>query len=211
TALRFQPALELFRPAQIEAVQERPRVERDGRRIVATLEGVFEGLHVARDDGRIEHELGRAENEIGLMEVTAQRVAGLLQKTARVLGVGVRPQVGDELVPGEAALARSGEEREERERLALLGRADASRVVDGYRQAAERLEVQHTRTFDPFDPRLTGVSPTRPKVASAAKNGERAQEPVAHRGSGSGQGGLYDVGTLLHTRCAVARRVVGRL
>ena len=110
TALRFQPALELFRPAQIEAVQERPRVERDGRRIVATLEGVFEGLHVARDDGRIEHELGRAENEIGLMEVTAQRVAGLLQQTARVLGVGVRPQVGDELVSGEAALLSGGEQ-----------------------------------------------------------------------------------------------------
>ena len=138
------------------------------------------------------------------MEVTAQRVAGLLQKTARVLGVGVRPQVGDELVPGEAALARSGEEREERERLALLGRADASRVVDGYRQAAERLEVQHTRTFDPFDPHLTGVSPTRPKLASAARNRERARADGPLVRSVSGQGGRYDVDTLPHTRCPLA-------
>ena len=119
-SLGLHPALELRRVAQIEAVQERPSVELGGRRIVATLEGVLEGLHVARDDGRIQRELRRAEQEIGLMKVAAQGVASLLQEAARVLGVGVGPQVGDELVTAEAALARCGEEGEEREGLPLL-------------------------------------------------------------------------------------------
>ena len=57
---RLHPPFELRRIAQIEAVQERPRVELRGRRVGATLERVLEGLHVAHDDDRIERELGRA-------------------------------------------------------------------------------------------------------------------------------------------------------
>src|SRR2546430_7569599 len=76
------------------------------------------------------------------MEVTAQGVAGLLQEAARVLGVRVRPQVGDELVAAEAALARGGEEGEERERLALLRGSAHGHAVGCYRSEEHTSELQ---------------------------------------------------------------------
>src|SRR5437879_12611908 len=88
------------------------------------------------------------------MEVTAQGVAGLLQEAARVLGVRVRPQVGDALVAAEPALARGGGEGEERERLALLRGSAHGHAGGCYRQPAEPLEMPKTARLT----HLTGSS-----------------------------------------------------
>ena len=88
------------------------------------------------------------------MEIAAEGVAGLVEESAAVLGVGFGPEGGDELVAAEAALARSAKEGEERQHLPLLGRAGSGSAVDVDGEAAEGLEVEHVA---PFDGSLTGV------------------------------------------------------
>ena len=72
-----------------------------------------------------------AEDEIGLVKIAPQRVAGLLEQPAGVLDVGVRPQEGDELVSADTVSTHGGEEGEQGERLALLRGPAAGRTVDG--------------------------------------------------------------------------------
>ena len=96
------------------------------------------------------------------MEIAAEGVAGLLEESAAVLGVGFGPQGGDELVAAEAAVARGGKEGEQPQRLPLLGRAGARDAVDFYGESAERLEVEHVA---PFDWSLTGFSPGASNLA----------------------------------------------
>jgi hypothetical protein len=56
------------------------------------------------------------------VEITAEGVAGLLEESPAVLGVGFGPQGGDELVAAETALTRGAKEGEQRQRLPLLCR-----------------------------------------------------------------------------------------
>ena len=116
--LAFHPALELFRLAQEESVKEWPSVQRDRGRMVAALQGCVEQSYVAADDGGVEPQLGRAQEQLGGVQVAAQGVAGLLQQVAPVRGVALGPQVCDELVATDALL-RGGEEGKEGERLPL--------------------------------------------------------------------------------------------
>jgi hypothetical protein len=64
------------------------------------------------------------------VEITAEGVARLLEEPAPVIGVGLGPQGGDELVAAEPAAARGGKEGEEPQRLPLPGRAGAGGAVD---------------------------------------------------------------------------------
>ena len=93
------------------------------------FERLFERVNVARDDRRIEPQVVRAEEQLGLAEIATQRVARLLQKVAAVRCVALRPQVNDELVPTDAFLAGRGEQRQERKRLAARGGAAARGAV----------------------------------------------------------------------------------
>ena len=121
--LGLRPVLEFPAPIQVEAVQEWRGVARDRPGRIVLLQRGGERFHVARDHGGIEAELDRSEEELARVEITAEGVAGLLEESAAVLGVGFGPQGGDELVAAEAALARGGKEGEQRQRLPLLGRA----------------------------------------------------------------------------------------
>jgi len=89
------------------------------------------------------------------MEITAEGVAGLPEESAAVLGIGLGPEGGDQLVAADAALAGGREKGEQRQRLPLLGRAGARGAVNFDRESAERLEVEHVA---PFDWALTGLS-----------------------------------------------------
>src|SRR2546426_4255420 len=120
--------------------------------------------NVARNDVGIQPQLGGAEQQLRLVEIAPQRVAGLLEETAAVLGVALGPEVGAQLVPAQPVLARGGEEREEGERLALHGRSSERSAVRFNRQSAEGPELQHrTNSFDRF---LTGISPRAANIAS---------------------------------------------
>ena len=77
-----------------------------------------------------------------------------------MLGVRLGPQIGDDLVPGEAALARGGEEGEEREGLTLLRSSAHGHAARCYRQPAERLEMEQTGRLT----HLTGSSPGSDRV-----------------------------------------------
>ena len=71
-----------------------------------------------------------------------------------MLGVGFGPQRGNDLVATETALAGGGKEGEQSQGLPLLGCASGRAAVDLYREAAERLEMEHVA---PFDGSLTGL------------------------------------------------------
>jgi hypothetical protein len=47
------------------------------------------------------------------VEIATKGIAGLPEKPAPVLRVGIRPERGDELVATKAALARGSEERQQ--------------------------------------------------------------------------------------------------
>ena len=161
--LVLHPAFELLRFIQIEAVEERRAVYLHRARAIAHPQSLFEDLHVACNGLGIEAQLRRAEEQLRLVEIAPQRVAGLLEETAAVLGVALGPEVGDQLVPAHPILARSGEEGEEGERLALHGRSRERSAVRFNRQSAEGPELQHrTHSFDRF---LTGVSPRAANIA----------------------------------------------
>ena len=141
-ALRRHPALELARFAEIEAVQERSAVAVDSTSQLATLERVVKGLDVARDGGRVQPQFGRAEEQLVLVEVPAEGVAGLSQQAPAVRCVGFRPEVGDDLVATQAA-GVSGEQGKEGERLALGRRARGGSAVGLDGQPAERPQLDH--------------------------------------------------------------------
>ncbi len=87
------------------------------------------------------------------MEITAEGVAGLPEETSPVLGVGLGPEGGDQLVAADAALVRGGKEGEQSQGLPLLRRAAARGAVNVDRESAERREVEYVA---PFDGSLTG-------------------------------------------------------
>ena len=128
--------------------------------MVAALQSILELSHVAVNDLGVEPQLGGTEDQIGGVQVASQSVAGLLQQTAPVRGVALRPQVSDELVATDAVL-RGGKEREEGERFTVGGRAVGQCAVNRDGQPAKGAEFQHGA---PFDPRLTRSSPARPTL-----------------------------------------------
>ena len=69
------------------------------------LQGSGKGFHITGDRGRIEKKLNRSQEEVGCVEITAERVAGLPEKSTAVLGVGLGPQGSDELVAADAPVA----------------------------------------------------------------------------------------------------------
>ena len=145
-ALGLHPALEVRRVAQIEAVEERPRVQRHRLRRVAALERGLEALNVARDDVGVQPQLGGAEQQLRRVEIAPQRVAGLLEESVGVLAVALGPEVGNQLVAAQAALAGGGEQREERERLAARGGTAALGAILFDRKPAQRPHGQHRRS-----------------------------------------------------------------
>jgi len=90
------------------------------------------------------------------MEIAPQGVARLFEEAPCVLGVCVRPEICHELVTTDAAAAGSGQQRQQRQRLALMPGATGGHTVYGNREAAERDQVDHTHLFGPSRLRLTG-------------------------------------------------------
>jgi hypothetical protein len=112
------------------------------------LERTGERFQVARDHGRIEAELDRSEEQVARVEIATEGVTGLVEESAAVLGVGLWPQGGDELVAAKTPLTSDGKKGEQSQSLPLLRRADARGAVDVDCESAERLEVEHVAPFD---------------------------------------------------------------
>jgi len=128
-SLTFHPVLKFPASIQVEAVQKGCGIAGAGAAWVVLSQRAGERLHIARDHGRIEAQLDRAEEQVGSAEIATEGVAGLLEKTAPVFGIAVRPQGGDQLVTAQTAVAREGEQPK---RLSLLGRTGARGAVDFY-------------------------------------------------------------------------------
>ena len=69
--LKLDPTLEFRRFAEIEPVQESTGVEIGGFRQVARMHRVLKRLDVARDEGRVQSQLARAEEEAVCLEIVA--------------------------------------------------------------------------------------------------------------------------------------------
>ncbi len=98
-ALRLDPALELWRSVrvvQVNAVEERTDVERDGTLELGAGERGLQGRNVALDDGCIEAEVGAAEEEVVGAELATEGGQGLCERVPRVLRVAVGPEEGQQ-------------------------------------------------------------------------------------------------------------------
>src|SRR2546426_899291 len=131
-ALGFRPALEFRQAIHKEAVEEGTAIDHDRGRRIAPRERIVERLNVAGKDRRIEPQLRGAEEQLRLVQVVAQRVAGLLEQAAAVFGVAVRPEVGDDLVAAQPAWM-SSKKRQQGEGLPLRARSRTGRafLLDG--------------------------------------------------------------------------------
>ena len=159
---------------------------------------MFEPLEVAGKDGGVQAQLRRTQDQFVGLQIPPQRVAGLIEKVAAVLGVALRPEEGDDLVAAHTFVASSGEQREEREGLALRGGTRPGRAIARDGESAERPEFDHRASFEPL---LIGPSSLRPNLAPTLCQSEK------HHGTApSGMGQLtLDEGdgcAALHTKDA---------
>jgi hypothetical protein len=70
----------------------------------------------------------------------------LLEAVPGVVGIAVRPQIGEDLVPAEGSCPGSQEQREKREHSRSDTRRNPSYVADVEVQAPECLQPDHRRT-----------------------------------------------------------------
>ena len=140
--LLIHPALELWRVAQVETVQEGSAVELDGAEPIAPAQGVSEQVDVAADDRGIETDgVGAAEHRFA--ELGADGVDQLLEIVSRLALAGLGPEKSQHLVAAYSALARGGHQREKRQPTAV--RHDAGTPAVGQRQSAEGFKLVHSR------------------------------------------------------------------
>ena len=117
-AFLFTPALELRRFTEIEAVEEGTAVERRRRRPVLRGQCAAKLAEVGLDFRWIQPERIGAEDQV-LRELLLQGIEELFQGMPGVLGRALRPEIADDLVAGEPAFTRAGEQGEQGQPAAL--------------------------------------------------------------------------------------------
>lgn len=121
--LTARPAFELGSPLEEEALEEWSAVDDEGALRIGPVERPLEGHDVRVHTARIQAQL-LAVGQQGLMtEPLPQNVDRDLEEVAGACVRALRPEHRREAFPGGAAVARAGEEREQREPVALSGPA----------------------------------------------------------------------------------------
>ena len=105
------------------------------------------------------------------LQIPPQRVAGLIEEVAAVVGIAFRPEHRNEFVAAHTCLARGGEQREQGECLPLCGGPRGRRPVAHDGQTAERPQFDHRASFEP---RLIGPSLPRPNLAPSRPKSDNA-------------------------------------
>ncbi len=105
-ALAFHPTLELEQARDVETVEERPAVQADCGGVRAASSSRFELQRVGRDGGRIEPHRPQAHYEDVAVQILPQREERLLETVPGMLGVALRPEIGEELVASDPKLPR---------------------------------------------------------------------------------------------------------
>jgi hypothetical protein len=142
-ALALGPPLELRRITQKEAIEEWPRVDRDGAGGIAPPQRGLEGGDVAGQHGRVEPQRIRAREGRRVLELVAKRVKHLPQGAPRPLGVALGPENRQQAIAADPLIAGRGDDREQRQRLALGARAGARPLRAVQREAAEGPQPVH--------------------------------------------------------------------
>src|SRR5882762_11805485 len=114
----------------MEPVEKWPGVARHRALGISSGERALQQADVARDDFRIQAQLDGAEEQLGGVQVPAQRVARLLQQVAGVPGIALGPEVGGDLIAADAAATGRSEERKHGERLPALPCSGAGSTID---------------------------------------------------------------------------------
>src|SRR5207247_2270441 len=115
---------------QVNAVEERTDVERDGTLELCAGERGLQGRHVALDDGGVEAEVGGAEEEIVGAQLATQGGQGLGEGVARVLSVAFGPKEGEQAIAAHTALSPRRKYGEQGQ-LAALRRRPGDRTALG--------------------------------------------------------------------------------
>lgn len=117
--LRVDPPLEPGRVGQVEAVEERRRLELDRATPFLPFDRVTELLGVAREELPIEAQLVSGRHQDLVSRSLIDPVDRVREEPTRALGVRVRPQVADDLLPGEASIASERQKGQQRDPAAL--------------------------------------------------------------------------------------------
>jgi hypothetical protein len=140
TSLALHPALELERLVQEEAVEERTGVERHRALERAGRDRPLEREDIGGNDRGIDAQpIAGAQHRAGAKGLT-ERVNRLVQQPASMLLVALGPEPGHQLVPAHRLGGRGGEERQERQTVALHHRGSHRFVPAGERHTTKELE-----------------------------------------------------------------------
>ena len=133
---------------QVNAVEERTDVERDGTLELCAGERGLQGRHVALDDGGVEAEVGGAEEEIVGAQLATQGGQGLGEGVARVLSVAFGPKEGEQAIAAHTALSPRRKYGEQGQLAALRRRPGDQTALAREREPAERAEPQGHSSAD---------------------------------------------------------------
>jgi hypothetical protein len=109
-ALSIDPALELRRILEKEAVQEPAAVHPDRGSQVSSPKGLLESGDIGLNELGIQPERLSSEEEGVAARLPPLGIEQLVEHVSGSLGVRLRPEIGDELVPTEARVAGDSEE-----------------------------------------------------------------------------------------------------
>ena len=139
-ALCIDPVFELgrsVRMVEVNAVEERADVQRDGALELRAGERGLQIRDVAIDKGRVEAQVGGAEEEVVGAQLATQGGQRLRQRMPGVLRVALGPEEGEQAVAADTPLSPRREHGEQRQLAALRRRPGDRTALTGEREPAE--------------------------------------------------------------------------
>ena len=92
------PSREVVRAGDMEAIEERSRIDRRRTGVVTASDRRRELADVAADERRVESQLLRSDDRVFRDEILSERVERLRERARSPFGVGVRPEEREHLV-----------------------------------------------------------------------------------------------------------------
>ena len=149
----YEP-FEFRRAAEMEPVEQRTPVRRDGPLEVLPRERRLEVVEIDGDHVAIEPQVVRPRGDVGRTEVAPQPVEQLRERVVRALLPALGPQIRHQLVPGHTLGPPQREERQQRQGSSLRGRAREGPLVA---REGERTERRQPEAGPAADAHLTAL------------------------------------------------------
>jgi hypothetical protein len=189
-SLRRAPLLELGRARQEEAVEEWTLVERRDTLELASRERGLEALNIARQAGRIEPDVPAGDEQVVDPERTTAIVQRLRHRLPGSLRTRLGPQQAGHFFPAQPAIPGDSQERQERQKPALTGRAAERRTSPvAHEDGAKCPQFKHFAVFEVRLRSRQDTVETAPLPSAACTRGRGSGDAPTLAGRARGHSG----------------------